>query len=119
MFEATLKALVEGTEGCIAGLVMDANGFTLDSYTASSSEFDVTAVGVEYSVALASIHRAAQMLETGPATEIVITCDKLTTVIRTLGEGYFVALTLHPDGNAGKGRYLMRRAAGVFLRELG
>jgi len=43
----------------------------------------------------------------------------MVTLIRTLGDNYFLALALRPEGNLGKGRYLMRTAAPTLLAELG
>jgi len=40
------------------------------------------------------------------------------TIIRTLGDTYFLALAMKPDGNFGKGRYLMRTAAPKIMAEL-
>jgi len=75
-------------------------------------------VGAEYSVILKSIQRATESLEAGGAREIAIQSDKITTLIRILNDEYFLALTLSPDGNFGKGRYLMRTAAPKLLEQL-
>ena len=42
----------------------------------------------------------------------------MITLIRTLGDTYFLALAIKPDGNLGKGRFLMRTAAPKLLAEL-
>jgi hypothetical protein len=42
----------------------------------------------------------------------------MITLIRTLGEGYFLAVAIRPDGNFGKGRYMMRTVAPRLLAEL-
>ena len=42
----------------------------------------------------------------------------MITLIRMLSDTYFLALALAPDGNFGKGRYLMRTAAPKLLAEL-
>ena len=39
------------------------------------------------------------------------------TIIRLLGDTYFLALTMTPGGNFGKGRYLMRTAAPKLMAE--
>ena len=51
---------------------------------------------------------------------LALTLDdpNLVTVIRTLGDTYFLALAMKPDGNLGKGRYLMRLAAPKLIAEL-
>jgi hypothetical protein len=42
----------------------------------------------------------------------------MTTVIRMLTETYFLTLTLRPEGNLGKARFLMRTTAPKLLAEL-
>jgi len=63
---------------------------------------------MEYSVILTQISKAAQMLEAGEAREVSIQAENLTTVIRMLNREYFVAVTLSPQGNLGKARFLLR-----------
>ncbi len=79
---------------------------------------DINAVGAEYSVILKSIQRATESLEAGGPREVAIQSDKVTTIIRILNDEYFLALTLTPEGNFGKGRYLMRTAAPKLLEQL-
>jgi predicted regulator of Ras-like GTPase activity (Roadblock/LC7/MglB family) len=117
MFKEAIRDVVEGTDGGIAGILMDFEGIAVDSYVKGSS-MDMDAVGAEYSVILKSIRRATESLEAGGAREIAIQSDKVTTLIRILNDDYFLALTLSPDGNFGKGRYLMRTAAPKLLEHL-
>ena len=118
MFKEALRDIVERTDGGLAGLLMDSSGIALETYSKGDSAFDINNVGVEFGVVLGSIKRAAEMLEAGTTQEVAINTDKLVTIIRLLGESYFLALTLRPDGNFGKGRYLMRTAAPRLLAEL-
>lgn len=118
MFKEALRDLVEGTEGGLAGLVMDSSGITLESYAKGDSPFDINAIGIEFGVVLGQIKRAAEMLEAGTAHEMAVGTDRVTTLIRTLGDTYFLALAITPDGNFGKGRYLMRTAAPKLMAEL-
>lgn len=118
MFKEALQELVEGTEGGLAGLLMDSSGIALESYTKDGSSFDINTVGIEFSVVISSIKRASEMLEAGAAHEIAVGSDRLLTVIRMLGDTYFLALAMEPNGNFGKGRFLMRMAAPKLLAEL-
>ena len=117
MFKEAIRDVVEGTDGGIAGILMDFEGIAVDSYVKGES-LDINAVGAEYSVILKAILRATESLEAGGAREIAIQSDKLTTLIRILTDEYFLALTLTPDGNFGKGRYLMRTAAPKLIEQL-
>jgi len=117
--ELLREIVVDETEGGVAGLIMDSEGIAVETYARDGAAFDITTVGIEYGVVLGSIKRAAESLEAGKAHEVAIGTDKLVTIIRTLGESYFIAVALRPDGNFGKGRYLMRAAAPKLLAELG
>jgi predicted regulator of Ras-like GTPase activity (Roadblock/LC7/MglB family) len=117
MFKEAIRDVVEGTDGGLAGILMDFEGIAVDSYVKADS-LDITAVGAEYSVILKSIQRATESLEAGGPREVAIQSEKVTTLIRILNSEYFLALTLSPDGNFGKGRYLMRTAAPKLLEQL-
>jgi len=118
MFREVLREIVDKTEGGVAGLIMDSEGIAIDSYARADATLDITTVGIEYGVVLGSIRRAAQSLEAGNPNEVAIGTEKMITVIRTLGDSYFLALAIRPDGNFGKGRYLMRAATPKLLAEL-
>jgi predicted regulator of Ras-like GTPase activity (Roadblock/LC7/MglB family) len=118
VFQAALRDIVDHVEGGVAGLIMDSEGIAVDSYARDGAPFDINVVGIEFGVVLGSIKRAAESLEAGKAQEVAIGTDKMITLIRTLGDTYFLALALKPDGNLGKGRFLMRTAAPKLIAEL-
>jgi predicted regulator of Ras-like GTPase activity (Roadblock/LC7/MglB family) len=117
MFKEAIRDVVEGTDGGLAGILMDFEGIAVDSYV-KTELMDINAVGAEYSVILKSIQRATESLEAGGPREVAIQSEKVTTLIRILNDEYFLALTLSPDGNFGKGRFLMRTAAPKLLEQL-
>ncbi len=118
MFKETLQVVVDGTDGGLAGLLMDFEGLPLESYSKEGSQFDIEAVGAEVSVVVKAIQRASEMLDAGQTTEVAFKSEKLVTLIRVINQTYFVALALNPDGNFGKGRYLLRLLAPQFADEL-
>lgn len=119
MFKDVLQEVVDSTEGGVAGLVMDMDGIPVDFYVRDGDDGpDVEAVGAEFSVVLTQIRNAAQMLEVGGMNEVSIRAERMTTVIRFLNEGYFVAITIRPDGNHGKARYLLRLRAPLLEEAL-
>jgi predicted regulator of Ras-like GTPase activity (Roadblock/LC7/MglB family) len=118
MFRETLREIVDKTEGGVAGIIMDSEGIAVESYAVADAALDITTIGVEFGVVLGSIKRAIESLEAGRAREVAIGTDALIAIIRPLGDSYFLALAMRPDGNFGKGRYLMRSAAPGLLAEL-
>ena len=118
MFKEHLQAIVDNSDGGIASLLMDSAGIALESYSKDDAPFDINMIGIEFSVVVNSIKRATEMLVAGVAREVAVNTEKMTTVIRMLNETYFLTLTIKPDGNLGKARYLMRTAAPKLLADL-
>jgi predicted regulator of Ras-like GTPase activity (Roadblock/LC7/MglB family) len=118
MFKEALQGVVDGTDGGLAGLLMDFEGIPLESYAKAEAPFDIETVGAEVSVVVKAIQRASEMLEAGATREVAFKSEKMVTLIRVLNDNYFVALTLSPEGNFGKGRFLLRVTAPKLLEEL-
>jgi predicted regulator of Ras-like GTPase activity (Roadblock/LC7/MglB family) len=118
MFKEALRNIVEGTDGGLAGLLMDFEGIPVETYARKESSVDIESVGAEVSVVVKAIQRATEMLDAGETREVAFKSDKLVTLIRVINETYFVAIAMDPDGNFGKGRYLLRLLAPQFAEEL-
>lgn len=118
MFREAIQGVVEGVDGGLAGMLMDFEGIPVDSYVRGDLALDVEAVGAEASVLIKSIQRASEMLDAGMTREVSIQSERMVTLIRVINDSYFIALTLQPDGNLGKARYLLRVAAPKLLVEL-
>lgn len=118
MFKEALQNIVEGTQGGLAGLLMDFEGIALETYSKSEASFDIETVGAEVSVVVKAIQRASEMLEAGETQEVAFKSTRMVTLIRVINDTYFLALALQPDGNYGKGRYLLRVTAPQLRSEL-
>jgi predicted regulator of Ras-like GTPase activity (Roadblock/LC7/MglB family) len=120
MFQTLLKEVVDGVDGGLATLVMDYEGIAVDTYARPDPpiDFDINTICAEYSVVLKSIQRATQMLESGDPAEVTIQAEKVTTLIRMVNDTYFVALTMTPDANIGKARFMLRTRVPTLLKEL-
>lgn len=117
MFKEALRSVVDGTDGGIAGLLMDFEGIPVETYAREAGS-DIESVGAEVSVVVKAIQRASEMLQAGAPREVSFRSEKLVTLIRIINDDYFVAMTMTPDGNLGKGRYLLRIAAPRIADEL-
>jgi len=118
VFKEPLQKIVDNVEGGIAGLVMGFDGIAVDSYTREGHKVDINTVGMEFSFILTQVKKAAEILDIGGVHEISIKAEKLTIVIRVLSNEYFLAIALTPEGNYGKGRFLMRVMAPKLQAEL-
>ena len=118
MFKEALQRAVTGTDGGIAGLLMDFEGIPLESYAKDGASLDIEVVGAEVSVVVKAIQRATEMLDAGATNEVSFRSEKMVTLVRVINQTYFVAMTMSPDGNLGKGRYLLRVLAPTLAQEL-
>jgi predicted regulator of Ras-like GTPase activity (Roadblock/LC7/MglB family) len=121
MFQDSLKKMVDDTQGGVAGLLMGFDGIAVESYvssTPSGPNVDIATVGMEFSFIIDQVRKAAANLAVGDVNEIAIKTEELTILIRVLSTDYFVAMAVHPDGNLGKGRFVMRMIAPDIRREL-
>lgn len=118
MFQENLKRLVSETEGAVAGLLMGFDGISVDQYVVPDEAVDIQTVGMEFSFILTQVRKAAEILEVGAVQEIAIRAAALTILMRVVSVDYFVALALRPDGNFGKGRYLLRVVAPKLSAEI-
>jgi len=117
MFREALQEAVENTQS-YAGLLMDFEGIPVDSFVGPESPFDIEVVGAEVSVLVKQILRAAEMLEAGGTEEVSFKSERMTTLVRIIDTNYFVAMTMAPGANAGKGRYALRLLAPKLAVEL-
>lgn len=117
MFGTKLEETVKDVAGGMAAIVMGFDGIPVDQY-AEDAEQDIETLGMEFSVLLKEVRKAAEMLDAGAAEELTVRTEKLSTILRIINDEYFVALTIAPDGNLGKARYMLRVIAPEFAREL-
>lgn len=119
-FQEKLQQLVERVEGGIACVLMGSDGLTIDSYHLADDQtpFDPATFGIECTGLLQQISTITQRTRFGDPLEFVIRSEHHTAIFRFLTEEYFILLLLTPDGNAGKGRYLLRTASSSLREEL-
>ena len=118
MFSAKLENTVTSVAGSQAAILMGFDGIPVDSFT-RASDTDIETIGMEFSVLLNEVRKAAEQLDAGGAQEMTIRTEKMSTILRIVNDNYFLAIALNPNGNLGKARYLLRILAPEFDRELG
>ena len=99
MFKEALERAVTGTDGGIAGLLMDFEGIPLESYAKEGAALDLEVVGAEVSVVVKAIQRATEMLDAGATSEVSFRSDKMVTLIRGDGDHYTAETGLAPLGD--------------------
>jgi predicted regulator of Ras-like GTPase activity (Roadblock/LC7/MglB family) len=114
----SLKELTESVGGGLASIIMGYDGIPIDEYLLENPPFDLQLLVVEYANLLTNIRRTVDLLENGKMEEISIATDSIRVLIRVISEEFFLVLVIAADGNYGKGRYLVSRAALKYRDEL-
>jgi predicted regulator of Ras-like GTPase activity (Roadblock/LC7/MglB family) len=113
------KELVQSIPGALSSMVMGFDGLALDSYHLGGSTLDITALLTEYSGVALQLRRLGEARpEVGAVNQLVVSTDKLTTLLHPLTEKYFLAVVLTSKGFRGKARYMLRVLTPGVLQEL-
>ncbi len=115
-FPDILKEVVAGTEGAVGALIVGLDGILVDEYSVSK-EMDIQSITVEYSALLKEIEKGSQSAQMGSTKEVMVMADKAMIMLRRLNDEYFLVLIIKPDGNFGKGRFLLRMSVPKLLKE--
>ena len=115
-FGDILKNMVTGTEGALGALVVGLDGIPVDEYSVGS-ELDMQSLTVEYSSLIKEIEKGSQTVHLGSTNEVTIMAEMAMIMLRRLNEEYFIILVIKPEGNFGKGRFLLRMAVPKLLKE--
>ena len=118
LFRELLEKLLQETPGARSATLMGFDGIAIDTCDAPAAGGNEQAAAVELGAIASQLRRAAESLGAGEVREVTLETDGMVTVLRPLTTEYFVALTVGPDGFAGKGRYLMRVLAPKLVAEL-
>jgi predicted regulator of Ras-like GTPase activity (Roadblock/LC7/MglB family) len=115
-FSDILKEVVANTEGAIGALIVGLDGMPVEEHV-SGDDMDIQAMTVEYSSVLKEIEKGSQAAQMGSANEVMVIAEKATIILRKLNDEYFFVLIIKPEGNLGKGRFLLRMSVPKILKE--
>jgi predicted regulator of Ras-like GTPase activity (Roadblock/LC7/MglB family) len=115
-FSDILKEVVHGTEGALGALIVGLDGIPVEEYSLNG-DLDIQSMTVEYSALLKEIEKGSQAARLGSTKEVTVIADKAMIMLRRLNEEYFFVLIIRPEGNFGKGRFLLRMSVPKLLKE--
>jgi predicted regulator of Ras-like GTPase activity (Roadblock/LC7/MglB family) len=110
-FREILKNIVDESGGGLGAVLMGYDGIAIDEYHRQSGGMDVPMLAIEYASVLKEIKRTVGVLKTGELEEVSIITGECSIIVRGITDDFFVALVIDPEGNFGKGRYLLKREA--------
>ena len=106
-FIDVLKDAVDKVEGAVSAMIIASDGIAVEEYV-SENIIDLTGLGAEASAMIRDVGLAAENLGLGEAREFSIMSDKCGIIMRKINEDYYIALIVKPEGNYGKGRFVLK-----------
>lgn len=114
-----LESVVSQVDGALACSVMGFDGIAVESHQVdAASDLDLASAWVEFANILSQVKNAAEVLKTGAVSELSINSERVITLMRLVSPEYFLILAMRPEGNYGKGRYVLRVTAPKVRAEL-
>ena len=106
-FLEVLKGAVDKVEGAVSAMIIASDGIPVEEYV-SEKILDLSGLGAEASAMIRDVGLAAENLGLGQAREFSIISDKCGIIMRKINEDYYIALIIKPEGNYGKGRFVLK-----------
>jgi predicted regulator of Ras-like GTPase activity (Roadblock/LC7/MglB family) len=108
-FLEVLKETVDRVDGAVSAMIIASDGIPVQEYV-SERLIDLTGLGAEASAMIRDIGNAAENLGLGEAREFSIVSDTCGIIMRRISADYYLALVIRPEGNYGKGRFVLKTA---------
>lgn len=115
-FAEVLKETVDKVDGAVSAMIIGADGITVQEYI-NEKLIDLTELSAEASAMIKDINLASLNLGIGEAREFSIISDKCGIIMRKITPDYYLALIIRPDGNYGKGRFILKTAVPKLAAE--
>ncbi len=108
-FTEVLKETVDKVDGAVSAMIIASDGIPVEEYAAERL-IDLAGLGAEASAMIRDIGLAAENLHLGEAREFSIISDTCGIIMRKINNEYYLALVIKPEGNYGKGRFVLKTA---------
>lgn len=118
MFKEALQTALKHTEGCFGVLIMGTDGIVVEKvWQPEVAEANLDVAVAEYVSLVRNARRTNREMGIGKLREVTLSGESGIFILRLIGEDYFIAMVLSPEGNFGRGRYELRRAELLLEKE--
>ena len=110
-FVETLNKMIDRLDGCAAVVVLGLDGIPIERRVVDiDPSLDIDLIATEFATLVRRGQRTAEDTALGEMSEIVISTDRITFLIRPITTEYFVLVALNPGANVGRCRFELRKA---------
>ncbi len=106
-FQNVLQEVVEKVDGAVSAMIIGTDGIPVEGYR-KEDLLNLDDLGAESSAMIKDINLASHNLGLGNALEFSISSEKSRILMRQITPEYYFALVMRPDGNLGKGRFVLK-----------
>ena len=117
VFQDTLRRIAERVEGTRAVSLVGVDGIPIDSYV-SAEGLPMDSLAAESGSVVKAARAAQALTEHGPLEQLTLASDRAATILCRVTEEYYLLLLLSKEGNFGRGRFELRKAALTLEKEL-
>lgn len=110
-FAESLEKVADKIEGSAAAAILGVDGIMIERCVRDlDPALDIELIAIEFSNLLRRGMVTSSDTELGELTEMVVSTDRLTFLLRPITSEYFLLLALNPGGNVGRARFELRKA---------
>ena len=118
-FDSILEQVLSECPGALGAALMGNDGLPIAQVVVATDLVDdLTTLGVEFGRILDEARKAADAANAGAMLELGVRTDRFHVLLHAVDRETYLVLALAPDGNVGKGRYLLRRQLLAIRQEL-
>jgi predicted regulator of Ras-like GTPase activity (Roadblock/LC7/MglB family) len=117
VFAETLRRLAERVEGTRAVSLVGADGIPVESWSSPES-LSIETLAAEMGGLLKAARGAGSAARAGTIREVATVADRAITIVSRVTGEYYLLLLLAREGNLGRGRFELRKAAAALEKEL-
>lgn len=116
-FTERLQKIIDKVDDLLGVAISGVDGILLEERKIDPM-LDLASLAAEYSALWKTIDQAGRSVDLGGAQEINILTEKWMILLKKISADYFLILVAGSEKNFGKGRFLMKRAAGALVEDL-
>lgn len=117
-FGTQLSALMQRVPGLLGVILADWEGEAVDQ-AARMDDYELKVIGAHKGVILSNLRQVVRRLEADELREIVITTEKVRTLVLPVTDDYFLVLLLERDRSVGQALFEARWSLEGLRREIG
>jgi predicted regulator of Ras-like GTPase activity (Roadblock/LC7/MglB family) len=117
MFIERLNELGNRIEGTLALSLVAEDGITVESVS-SAPEIDLDLLVAELITQVKAISEDHRDLAAGDVQQLSVATDRMTVMVSSVSDSYYLVLVLAAGGNRGRARFELRRARLLLEKDL-